>query len=44
VELKDGLAEFISWIREKGPCPFDYHLPVELPGPHVPKTWSERLM
>ena len=44
VELKDGLAEYISWIREKGPRPFDYHLPIELPGPHVPRTWSERLM
>ena len=44
VELKDGLAEYIGWIREKGSRSFDYHLPIELPGPHVPKTWSQKLM
>lgn len=44
VELVDGLIKYINWIHEKGPREFDYHLPIEIPGPGVPRTWSERLM
>jgi UDP-glucose 4-epimerase len=46
VELKDGLAQYIAWIREKGPREFDYHLPIEITRTplQVPRTWSEKLM
>ncbi len=42
--LENGLTELIAWIRQSGPRPFDYHLPIELPGPSVPATWTQRLM
>lgn len=42
--LEDGLAEMIAWIRERGPKPFDYHLPIELPRENTPKTWTEKLI
>ena len=42
--LEDGLAQLIAWIKERGPRPFDYHLPVELPSERTPKTWTERLI
>lgn len=44
--LEDGLVKYANWVREKGPRPFEYHLPVEIsrsPLP-VPRTWSEKLM
>ena len=46
VELKDGLAQYIEWIRERGPREFDYHLPIEITRSPlaIPRTWSERLM
>jgi UDP-glucose 4-epimerase len=44
-DLERGLGEYISWIREKGPREFDYHLPLEITGGlEIPRTWSERLM
>lgn len=42
--LEDGLTQLIDWIASKGPRPFDYHLPIELPGSSVPRTWAEKLM
>jgi UDP-glucose 4-epimerase len=42
--LEDGLAELAGWVRELGPRPFDYHLPVEIAGDTVPVTWTQRLM
>jgi UDP-glucose 4-epimerase len=44
VPLEDGIAELTAWIRQRGPRPFDYHLPVELPGETTPRTWTEHLM
>lgn len=40
--LADGIGELVAWIDKRGPAPFIYHLPLELPG--APRTWSERLM
>jgi UDP-glucose 4-epimerase len=42
--LEDGLQRQVEWIRARGPRPFDYRLPVELPGPAAPRTWTERLI
>ena len=42
--LSDGLDEMISWMREQGPKPFSYHLPLEIVNDKTPKTWSEEMM
>lgn len=44
VSLDDGLAEMVSWIRQRGPLPFDYYLPLEIESELTPRTWKERLM
>ena len=45
MRLDGGLRRMINWIKECGPRPFEYHLPVELTdSPAVPRTWKERLM
>ena len=44
VSLADGLRSMIQWIREHGPKPFEYHLPIEIDSPLVPKTWRDRLL
>ncbi len=42
--LEDGLWRTVGWVKARGTRPFDYHLPVELPGsPRLPRTWKERL-
>jgi UDP-glucose 4-epimerase len=43
-KLEDGLTKLIEWVSAKGVRPFEYHLPIELPGSTVPKTWADRLM
>ena len=42
--LEQGLAELIEWIRSRGPRPFEYHLPIEIPTPDMPATWTQRLI
>jgi UDP-glucose 4-epimerase len=44
VTLMDGLFSMVRWIREHGPRPFEYHLPIEIDSPLVPKTWRDRLL
>lgn len=41
--LRQGLSEMIEYIRERGPKPFDYHLPIEIVNERTPRTWTERL-
>lgn len=45
-DLESGLKKLIGWIAEKGPRPFDYHLPLEITNTplQTPRTWTERLM
>jgi UDP-glucose 4-epimerase len=42
--LDDGLALMISWIRERGPRPFRYDLPIEIDAPSLPDTWRSHLI
>lgn len=44
--LEAGLEKLIAYIAEKGPRPFDYHLPLEITNTplQTPRTWTERLM
>jgi UDP-glucose 4-epimerase len=44
VSLIEGLRSMIQWIREQGPRPFEYHLPIEIDSPLVPATWRDRLI
>lgn len=44
VSLTEGLQSMVSWIREHGPRPFEYHLPIEIDSPLVPATWRDRLI
>lgn len=43
-DLDAGLNKLISWIQEKGPKPFNYHLPIEFITERTPRAWSEKLM
>jgi UDP-glucose 4-epimerase len=44
VSLITGLQAMVQWIREHGPRPFEYHLPIEIDSPIVPVTWRDRLI
>jgi UDP-glucose 4-epimerase len=46
IPLRDGLAMYAAWIRDRGPREFDYHLPIEITRTplQIPRTWSERLL
>jgi UDP-glucose 4-epimerase len=44
VTLVEGLQTMVRWIREHGPRPFEYHLPIEIDSPKVPATWRDRLL
>jgi len=44
VSLTDGLRSMVDWIRQHGPKPFEYHLPIEIDSPLVPGTWRDRLL
>jgi len=44
VSLIEGLQSMVQWIREHGPRPFEYHLPIEIDSPLVPATWRDRLL
>lgn len=43
ISLKRGIETLVEWIKLKGPKPFNHHLPLEIDGPLVPKTWKEKL-
>lgn len=44
VSLRDGLRSIVDWISANGSKPFQYHLPIEIDSPLVPKTWKDRMM
>lgn len=41
---EEGLYSMVKWIEEKGPKPFEYHLPLEIVNERTPKTWSHKMM
>ena len=41
--FRDGLAEMVGYIRNRGPRPFKYHLPLEIESTLTPKTWADKL-
>lgn len=44
VSLREGLQSIVEWIRAHGTKPFDYHLPIEIDSPLLPRTWRDRSM
>jgi UDP-glucose 4-epimerase len=43
VSLEDGIRSIVEYIQERGPKPFEYHIPLELSNrPDTPKTWKEK--
>ena len=42
--LREGLVKLVKWVKEQGPRPFDYHLPIEIQSEKTPQTWSHRLL
>lgn len=42
--LEEGVLSIVNYVKERGPRPFDYHLPLEIDGPRLPCTWKERLI
>jgi UDP-glucose 4-epimerase len=44
VSLKEGLERLVSWMREMGPRPFEYTLPIEIVTAQTPETWVRRLL
>lgn len=41
--LEDGIKSIVEYIKERGPKPFDYHIPLEIDNKeNVPKTWKEK--
>lgn len=43
-QLRDGLDRLVSYVRERGPRPFRYHLDLEIVDQRTPATWTDRLM
>lgn len=41
--LVEGLAKMCRWMRNRGPAPFKYHLPLEIINEKTPQTWTKRL-
>jgi UDP-glucose 4-epimerase len=43
VDLDQSIARLISYIEQRGPKPFVYHLPIEIENDLLPRTWKDRL-
>src|SRR6266550_2348176 len=41
--LREGLEHMVSYIRERGTRPFDYHLPLEIVNARTPSTWTGKM-
>ena len=39
--IDQGLKEMISWIKQRGPRPFTYHLDLEIINEKTPETWEK---
>ena len=44
VPLKEGLTRLVAWMRDAGPKPFEYTLPIEIVTDATPETWVRRLL
>lgn len=44
VGVEQAIKETVAWIKEQGPCEFDYEFPLEIINEKTPTTWKDRLM
>lgn len=44
IDLETGLAQMITYIRQRGVSEFDYSLPLEIISEKTPTTWKNRLI
>lgn len=43
MSLEGGIESIVDYIRNRGPRPFEYHIPLEITNrENVPKTWKEK--
>lgn len=43
-ELVEGLKNMVSWIEQRGPKPFDYHMEPEIVCDQTPQPWREKII
>lgn len=43
-DVNECFKEMIGDIKAKGPKPFEYFMPIEIPSDKCPRTWKERLL
>lgn len=41
--LDEGLRSIIEYVRDRGVRKFQYHLPIEIDTPALPRSWKDRL-
>ena len=41
--LGESIDRLIEYISQRGPAPFDYHLPIEIKSPLLPATWRDHI-
>ena len=44
VGVEQSIKETVAWIKQQGPCEFDYSFPLEIINDKTPTTWKDRLM
>lgn len=44
VSVEQSVKETVAWIKEQGPCEFDYSFPLEIINEKTPATWKDKLM
>lgn len=44
VGVEQAIKETVAWIKQQGPCEFDYSFPLEIVNDKTPATWKDRLM
>lgn len=43
MSLEDGIRSIVKYVKERGPKPFEYHIPLEIDNKsNIPKTWKEK--
>lgn len=43
ITLRESLEKMISYVKERGPRKFHYHLPIEINSKKTPKTWTNKI-
>tara|TARA_Y100000034_G_scaffold136800_1_gene215879 strand:+ start:9332 stop:10348 length:1017 start_codon:yes stop_codon:yes gene_type:complete len=41
---EETISDLVTWIMQRGPQPFNYHLELEIINNQTPKTWTDKLI